>query len=167
MKAFFVTLLLGISAALTGCATGPQGSATRNQQLYDSESEKVGNMVKSGAISRREANIEMVSITRTYFPNDPLLISTWGEIAELSAQEEQGLLTREKYTAMVNLRWERFEKANRLRHDAAQEKVAQQNSSAFMGNFLSNMANSMNRQYPRPITCSSTSMPGVITTNCQ
>lgn len=76
MKTLFAAMTLGILTLLAGCSTSAQSHASRSQQLYDNEVEKVGSMHKSGALTRREANMEMVSISKSYFPNDPLLIST-------------------------------------------------------------------------------------------
>ncbi len=168
----FSTLALLLSASfallfLPACTALNTAQAGGSQQSYDAEAEKVGAMAKSGRLTRKEANTEMVSIARTYFPNDQLLIGTWQDIVELSARLEQGEITKEKYNDLIDLRWERFGSANRQRHEAAQAQASQQQRSGAIGGFLGGMANSMNRQYPRPVTCSSTAMPGVVTTNCQ
>ena len=127
----------------------------------------IGQKVKSNALSISQGNRQMISISRTYFPNDALLIELWEDLTFLAEQMDRNEISTEKYHELRVMRWDIFDDANRQRHNYAQQQEAQQRRSQFLGNFLGSLGQSMQRTNPTPINCSTTSMPGVLTTNCR
>lgn len=157
----FCTLLL--SACVT---TGPTNTSNWRQDAYDQEAEKIGAKVRSGTLRRSEANQEMVSVAKSYFPNDPLLIGIWEDLAALALRLEAGEMTEAEYKERLEMRWDRFNAANRGRHAEAEALAEQQRRQNATGSFLQNMSNSINRNFPKPIQCNSSQIGGQVSTTC-
>lgn len=152
-------------ASMMGCATAQ--SNTWATDGYTKESNEIGALVAAKKISRSEGNAEILTIARAYFPNDIRLANHWIYATDLAIKLEAGELSYEKFAAQINASWNRYHDiSDKIRQDQ-QAAIDQQQNSQFIGNFLGSMGNRMNRTYPQPITCSSTSMPGVVTTNCR
>ena len=162
-------LVLLLSAALlVGCAQQhPQQQINWRQQGFDGQSETIGRMVKEKKLSISEANKQMVLVARNYFPNDRLLIELWQDLAELAGRMDRAELSFEQYDQLRGMRFSIFDDANRNRHAEAEAIEADRQRALFMSRALGNIGQSIQRNYPQPITCRSTSMPGVVTTNCQ
>lgn len=166
MKPLVVIALLVFSAV--GCAQ--QNAVQQNnwrQQGFDNQSETIGRMVKEKKLSISEANKQMVLVARNYFPNDRLLIELWQDLAELAGRMDRAELSFEQYDQLRGMRFSIFDDANRNRHAEAEAIEADRQRAIFMSRALGNISQSIQRNYPQPITCRSTSMPGVVTTNCQ
>lgn len=162
-----VVIALLVFAAV-GCAQ--QNAVQQNnwrQQGFDSQSETIGRMVKEKRLSISEANKQMVFVARNYFPNDRLLIELWQDLAELADRMDRAELSFEQYDQLRGMRFSIFDDANRNRHAEAEAIEADKRRALFMSRALGNIGQSIQRNYPQPITCRSTSMPGVVTTNCQ
>ncbi len=166
MKPMVVIALLVFGAV--GCAQ--QNAVQQNnwrQQGFDSQSETIGRMVKEKKLSISEANKQMVFVARNYFPNDRLLIELWQDLAELADRMDRAELSFERYEQLRGMRFSIFDEANRNRHAEAESIEADRQRALFMSRALGNIGQSIQRNNPQPITCRSTSMPGVVTTNCQ
>ena len=165
MKRFFVAMVV----ALAGAAFAQDAS-----EQYMAERERILDQRVAGKLSTLEAAKEIEAAGKAYFPNDFLLHAYNASITGYSEELNRGAITREKYAELYEQRSERFDKAAAARTQAAEKTQTAGNSVApplagpsSLGIFLSSVARSLNRTYPRPVTCSSTSIPGVITTNCQ
>ena len=151
--------------SMMGCA-----SAQVNQWATDAyfvELDKTRALVKANKIDRIEGNQNMLNTVRAYFPNDARLANHWIYATELATKREANEITQEKYMELTRVSWERYVDINNKIIQDQQAAIDQQRRSQFMGNFLGSMGNQMNRTYPQPVTCASTSMPGVVTTNCR
>jgi hypothetical protein len=126
------------------------------QQGYDAQAERIGARVKANELNVYEANRQMIAVAKSYFPNDPLLIGIWEDLTALAKSHVSGELPKDRFNELVNMRWEIFDAANRARHEAAAQQQAEERRSAFMQNFLTGMARSMERNNPKPIECTST-----------
>ncbi len=164
MKILFVTMLL---AAIAGCASSPPPASNWRQEGYEREKALMEQQMASKAITATQAHRQMVAASKTFFPNDFLLAQLWEDLTVLAEQFDKQELQTEEFIRLSEMRWRIFNDANVQRHKEVQYREAQQRRSEFMANFLGGMARSMQRNYPQPIACQSTSMPGVVTTNCQ
>jgi hypothetical protein len=165
LSGVLIALLL---SGIMGCAhQDPYQQNNWRQQGYEREKSLMEQQMAAKTITVAQAHHQMVSTSKTYFPNDQLLIQLWEDLAVLAERVDKQELQMDEFLKLAEMRWRLFEDANAQRHKESQYLEAQQRRSDFMGNFLGGMARSMQRNYPQPITCQSTSMPGVVTTNCQ
>ena len=165
MKFFQILILCSL---LSGClATGAEsGTSNWRTEAYDKEAEIIGGKVKSGAMKRSTANKEMVIVAKTYFPNDPLLIGTWEDIADLSSRVDAGELPEAEFQELVAMRWKRFDLANRGRHAEAQAIEDQQRRRDATGAFVQSLGNSMKRSNPQAVQCNSYRLGAQVSTTC-
>lgn len=164
MKALLISFLL---VALAGCAHSPAPNSNWRQEGYDKEGQLVAEKVTRKQITVLEGIRHMQAVVKSYFPNDQLLMGVWEDLAQYAQQVEKGEISSEKYSELFDARWALFNDVNVRRHAEMQAEQAQQRQSEFMGNFLSGIASSMQRNNSPVINCATTSMPGVITTNCR
>lgn len=164
MKIVFVTILL---AVIAGCASSPAPTSNWRQEAYEREKTLMERQIASKEITVVQAHRQMVAASRTFFPNDSLLVQLWEDLLVMAEQVDRQQLQMDEFIRLSEMRWRIFNDANLQRHKEVQYQEAQQRRSEFMGNFLGGIAHSMQRNYPQPITCRSMSMPGVVTTNCQ
>lgn len=158
---------LSICILLSSCASDHSNNANWRQQGYDTQAETIGQLRKAGKLSIYEANQQMVLVSRNYFPNDPLLIGVWQDLTDLAGKMDRGEITSDQYEQFRSMRWTMFDDANVNRHAEAKAIQAQQQSSLFLARVLGGIGQSMQRNNPQVINCASTSMTGVITTNCR
>jgi flagellar basal body L-ring protein FlgH len=152
---------------LAGCASDFSHNHNWQQQAHDEQAAAITQKVRSKSITLADGNRQMIAISKTYFPNDTLLIGLWEDMTAFAEQLERREITAEKYGELRAWRMDLFHDANVQRHNYAQQVEAQQRRAEFMGNFLGAMGRNMQRTNPPPVTCSTTSMPGVLTTNCR
>ena len=152
---------------LAGCASDFSHNHNWQQQAHDEQAEAITQKVRSKSITLAEGNRQMIAISKTYFPNDTLLLGLWEDLTALAEQLERKEITAERYNELRTWRFEIFHDANVQRHNYAQQAEAQQRRAEFVGNFLGAMGRNMQRMNPPPVTCSTTAMPGVLTTNCR
>lgn len=162
-----VILAMVLSGFIVGCATVDATGSNWRQDGYDVQARKIGAKVKSKELTAYEGNKQMISVTKSYFPNDPLLIGIWEDLTELAKSYVDGTLSEDRFNALVAARWDIFDAANLARHQALELQQAEARRDAFMQNFLSGVGRSMGQAYPKPINCATTSMPGVISTTCR
>jgi hypothetical protein len=168
MKFIFFVIFVLVSFFLAGCETVSSSSqANWRQEGYDNEGRRVGAKVQSGELKRSEGNLEMFSAARAYFPNDPLLIGTWEELVDLAIQVETGKISEQKYQDLFEMKWSRFESINRERHAAAAAEAERLRRIQFISQTLNNMGNSMQRNYPPPVTCNSYRVGAQVVSTCQ
>lgn len=168
MRFVFAIACLLASFLLAGCETVSSSSQANWRQVgYDNEGRRVGAKVQSGELKRSEGNFEMYSAARAYFPNDPLLIGTWEELVDLAIQVETGKISEQNYQDLFDMKWSRFESINRERHAAAEAEAERRRRIQFISQTLNNMGNSMQRNYPPPVTCNSYRVGGQVVSTCQ
>ncbi len=160
-------VLVSISILLSSCASNYEHNANWRQQGYDREKALMEQQMANKEITVMQAHRQMMAASKTYFPNDPLLAQLWEDLSILAEQFEKQEIPLQEFVRLSEMRWRLFDDANVQRHSEARYLEAQQRRSEFMGNFLAGMARSMQRNNPPVINCSTTSMPGVLTTNCQ
>ncbi len=159
--------LLSVSILLSSCASSYEHNANWRQQGYDTQSETIGQLRKEGKLSIYEANQQMLLVSKNYFPNDHLLIGLWQDLSELAGKMDRGEITKDQYEQFRSMRWTMFDDANRNRHSEAKAIEAQQQSALFFARVLGGVGQSMQRNNSPVINCTTTSMPGVITTDCR
>lgn len=137
------------------------------QNGYDAQSETIGRLVREQKMSITEANQQMVLIARNYFPNDPLLITAWKDLADLAQKADNGEITWDQYHSLRKMRWEIFDDANRNRHAESAAIEAQRQQALFFSRALDSVGRSLQQNNPPILTCQTTRIPGVVTTNCQ
>lgn len=162
MRFVLCTFLL---ASMMGCASTERTDWASNG--YHAEERKISALVEADKIGIGEANAEMLQVSKAYFPNDARLANHWIYAIDLASQARDGKITPEKYFELVKQSWDRFYAINVNIIEENKAIAGQQRNSQFIGNFLGSMGNRVNRIYQQPVTCASTSMPGVVTTNCR
>lgn len=157
-------VLSGLALALSVASASAQ---SWQEQGYNAQAAKIGAQVKADTLNVYEANRQMVSVAKSYFPNDSLLIGVWEDLTELAKEYVENRLPKDRFNDLVNMRWDIFNEANRSRHQALAQQQAEEKRSSFMQGFLSSMGRSMERNNPRVIECTSTAMPGQLSTTCR
>lgn len=161
---FFVLLLSGCLAA------SPAYEPVNNwrQDGYEEAQRKVDALARDGTITRIEANREMISIARTYFPNDPLLIGAWEQVYEVSARYGTGELTKEAANAQIGRIWERFDAANIGRHAEVSALEEQRRKQQATGRFLQGIGAGLQKATPsaNSINCTSYRIGSQVNSNC-
>ncbi len=160
-------ILCFIGAVLVGCSSAPTGNANWRDDGYSRQGQVIAELVESKQITRLEGLQRMIPVVKTYFPEDQLLLGVWNDLIRYAEQVEMGELTNQKYRELFEARWALFDDANKQRHAEREAIDARERQSQFMGSFLSNMSRSMPRTYPPAVNCTTTAMPGVLTTNCR
>jgi len=160
LRTVFVVVAMAMSVASASAQSW-------QEQGYNAQAAKIGAQVKAKTLNVYEANRQMVSIAKSYFPNDPLLIGVWEDLTDLAKEHVEARLAEERFNELVGMRWDIFNEANRARHEAVALQQAEEKRSVFMQNFLSSMGRSMERNNPSVIECRSTAMPGQLTTTCR
>lgn len=164
MKMAFV---FTVAFLLIGCATSPRVDANWREEGYEREGRAVAELVTLKQITRLDGIRRMQVVAKSYFPGDRLLLDTWEDVAQYAERLEKGEISGESYRELFDARWALFNNVSRQRSAEAEAQEAQQRRTEFIGNFLNNMSRSMQRSNPPAINCATTSMPGVITTNCR
>ena len=160
------TILAAAFFILAGAAAAQDVS-----QQYMAERERIFAQREAGKLTPLETTIEIEAAGKAYFPNDLLLQAYNASIRGYAEQLQNGVITRERFLELHDQRSERFDTAVAERAGAVDRERAaadtQSRKAQGIGAFLSGMASSLNRAYPPAVTCSSTGMPGVVTTSCR
>lgn len=189
-------LLLACLLSLTQIFALAQGGLSLRER-FDAEIEAIAEAVEAGKMSPSEGGREMLMAARAYFPNDTLTHAYYESSLSYAERFERKEITQQQALELLRLRTIRFHEAltartqeqqqrrraaqeeeARLREYQAQERArleylaAQEADAArrraVIGNMLQGMGNAFRNVYGQPgVNCSTTSMPGVLTTNCR
>lgn len=156
-----------LAAGLLTLAAAGALAQSWQEDGYNRQAEKIGQMVKANQLNVYEGNRQMISVARSYFPEDPLLIGTWEDLTELAKSHVDGQLPKDRFNELVRMRWELFDDANRARHQARAQQQAEERRSAFMQNFLASVGRSITRSTPQVIECSTVAIGSQASTTCR
>ena len=172
-------------------------SAPSLRERFDAEVLTIAETVEAGKLSPSEGAREMLMAAKAYFPNDTLTHAYYESALSYADRFERKEITRAQALELLQMRTARYSEAltarmqeQMERNRAAQEEEARQREHqaqerarleylaaqeadearrrSMIGGMLQGIGGAFRNAYGQPgVNCSTTAMPGVLTTNCR
>ncbi len=191
MKRILITCLFIFAQAVMS------QSAPTLRQRFDAEILTIADTVEAGKMGPTEGAREMLMAARAYFPNDTLTHAYYESTLSYAERFERKEITQAQALELLQIRTARYNEAltartqeQMQRNRIAQEENARQREHqaqerarleylagqeaeearrrAMIGGMLQGIGGAFRNAYGHPgVNCSTTAMPGVLTTNCR